>query len=491
MLFSINQKNIVSLKVFPLSNRLLQNMIVEESVTRKKNKNQTLRYLAGNKPISLLFLGFFISFNVFAGDSLKSVSLDSAISMGLQHSRQIELSSAKLEEDKASLKDLNNRVVPDVDLGLGYQRVSDIPTEYFSIPGIPFEIPSTAFFPVILNNYSATASLSENVFNGFQWKYAVQSMQFEEKSAEFTLDDQKNNVSLTITMEYINLFKLQRAHDAIKENIKQLSAHVDEVTDFNKHGLATQNDLLRAQLQLSNAQLNEIDIKNQIQTQSFNLDIMLGLPEGTGIAIDSNSILNNKSVQPLPFYLGNVQNRNDLKAADMQQKEAASLINETKSGLYPHLTIGADYDYLRPNPRIVPPLDQFQPTWDIGIRLTYSLTSLYDNKSKTDVSRARYAEAQAQYNNLSDNARMSVNRDYLQYTVSLQKIDVAQRTLEQAQENYKIVKSKYDNHIALLTDLLDADTYLLNAKINLISSRADATLAYYSMLKSAGVFTTK
>lgn len=449
--------------------------------------------MADSKPLLLLFASILISVTVFAGDSLKvqPLSLDSAISMGLHHSRQLEYSTAKVNEDKSSVKDLNNRIVPDIDLGAGYTRLSNIPTEYFNIPGIPFTIPSTAFFPVILNNYSATASLSENVFNGFQWKYAVQNMEYTEKGSEYTLEQQKNNVSLTITMEYINLFKLQRAYDAILENIKELNSHVDEVTDFNKHGLATQNDLLRAQLELSNAQLNEINIKNQIQTENYNLDIMLGLPEGTGVGVDSNSILTNKSVQSLPYYMDNVQNRNDLKAADMQQKAAEALISETKSGVYPHLTIGADYYYMRPNPRIVPPLDQFQPTWDIGFKITYSLTGLYDNKTRTDVSRARYAEAKAQYDDLSDNARMEVNRDYLQYKESLEKIEVAQKTLAQAEENYKIVKSKYDNHVALLTDLLDADNYLLNARINLISSKADATLAYYSMLKSAGVFTTK
>lgn len=452
-----------------------------------------MKYVAYNKPVILLLLGILISASVFAGDSLKvqALSLDSAISMGLRHSRQLEYSTARVNENKSSVKDLNNRIVPDLDLGAGYTRLSNIPTEYFNIPGIPFTIPSTAFFPVILNNYSATASLSESVFNGFQWKYAVQNMEYTEKGSEYTLEQQKNNISLTIAMEYINLFKLQRAHDAVTENIKQLGAHVDEVTDFNKHGLATQNDLLRTQLQLSNAQMNEIDIKNQIQTEDYDLDIMLGLPEGTGVGVDSNSILSSKTVQSLPFYMDNIPNRNDLKAADMQEKAAESWINETKSGVYPHFSIGADYNYLRPNPRIVPPLDQFQPSWDIGLKITYSLTGLYDNKARTDVSRARYAETKAQYDDLSDNARMEVNRDYLQYQESLEKINVAQKTLSQAEENYKIVKSKYDNHIALLTDLLDADNYLLNARINLISSKADATLAYYSMLKSAGVFTTK
>jgi len=462
-----------------------------------KNEKRKLIHIPLNRVTFFLLISVSLwssQFKALGADSVqyKTLPLDSAIKMGLRHSRQVQYSNARVNESKSSLSDLNNRVIPDFDLSAGYTRLSNIPTEYFNIPGIPYEIPSTAFFPVILNNYSATASLSENVFNGFQWKYAVQNMEFSEKSTEFSLESQKSNVSMTVIMEYINLFKLQRAYDVVEENLTEINAHVNEVTDFAKHGIATQNDVLRTQLEFSNAQLTEIDIKNQIATENFNLDVLLGLPENTPIAVDSNSIMGATSVQPLPYYLENyTQNRNDLKAADMQQKAAQAIIQETKSSLYPRISIGADYDYLRPNPRIVPPLDQFQPSWDIGIKISYSITGLYDNKNKTDVSRARFAEAKAQYDDLSDNARMDIDQNYLKYKESLEKVDVAQKSLEQAVENYKIVKSKYDNHVALLTDLLDADNYLLNAKINLTSSRADATLAYYSMLKSAGVFTIK
>ncbi|HTB30750.1 MAG TPA: TolC family protein [Bacteroidia bacterium] len=476
----------------------MENMTIEVALSNTPLNANTNRKLISTpiRKTPLLLLGLALSLssaNVFAGDSLKYkvLSLDSAISLGLQHSKQIQYSNARVNESKASLNDLNNRIMPDLDVSAGYSRLSDIPTEYINFPGFP-PIPSTALFPVILNNYSAGASLNESVFNGFQWKYAVQNMQFTEKSTEYNLESQKSNVSIVVIMEYINLYKLQKAYDVIEENLKEITAHVNEVGDFVKHGLATQNDLLRTQLQLSNAQLTELDIKNQIETLNFNLNTLLGLPENSAIAVDSNAILDNKTTQPLPYYLQNyAQNRNDLKALDLQSKAAEATINETKSSLYPRLSVGADYNYLRPNPRIIPPLDQFQPTWDIGVRISYSITGLYDNKNKTDVSRARLAEAKAQYDDLSDNAKMDINKDYLQYKESLDKIGVAQKSLEQAQENYKIVKSKYDNHIALLTDLLDADNFLLNARISLISSKADATLAYYSMLKSAGVFTTK
>jgi outer membrane protein TolC len=229
---------------------------------------------------------------------------------------------------------------------------------------------------------------------------------------------------------------------------------------------------------------------NQIQTINYNLDIMLGLPENTKIQIDTTTIMADKTMQPLPYYLQKFTNdRYDLKAAEMQEKAQEAGIKVTQSGVYPKLLVGADYNYLRPNPRIVPPLDEFEPTWDIGVKLTYSLTGLYENKHKMEESHAKLVMAQETYNQLNDGAKMEINQDYLQYQEALKKIQVSQTSLDQAKENYRIVKSRYDNHVALLTDLLDANNFLLNAQINIISAKADSQMSYYNMLKAAGSLT--
>ncbi len=427
-----------------------------------------------------------------AGDTLKSrfISMDSAVAMGIKHSHTLALSAAQVAQSQAAYSEVKDMIMPNVDVSVGYSRLSDIPTEYFSFPGVPGKIPSTALFPVILNDYSAGASASESVFNGFQWKNGLVSLDYAEKATEFSMQSKKNDVSISIINAYLNLFKLQKARFLIDESLDQVKAHVKEVSDFERDGLATENDVLRTKLQQSNIELSEIDVTNQIQTINYNLDIMLGLADGTKIQIDTTTILADKTMQALPFYLQKFSNdRYDLKAAEMQEKAQEAGIKVTQSTLYPKLLVGADYNYLRPNPRIVPPLDAFEPSWDIGVKLSYSLTGLYDSKHKIEESRAKLTEAQETYAMLNDGAKMEINQDYLQYQQSLQKIVVSQKSLDQANENYRIVKSKYDNHVALLTDLLDANNFLLNAQINIISAKADAQLAYYNLLKAAGELT--
>lgn len=426
-----------------------------------------------------------------AGDTLKPrfITLDSAIAMGVQHSHTIAMAQAQAKQSEAARDEIKDLVVPNVDGVLGYTRLSNIPTEYINFPGFP-PIPSTALFPVIVNNYTAAISANESVFNGFQWKNGVISMDYAAKAAEYSYESKKNDVSINIISAYLNLFKLQKALVLVEESLDQIKAHVKEVSDFESHGLATENDVLRTKLQQSNTELTQIDIENNIQTVNYNLDIMLGLPENTKVQIDTTTIMADKTLQPLPSYLQKFGNdRLDLKAAEMQEKAQEAGIKVTQSGVYPKLLVGADYNYLRPNPRIIPPLDQFQPSWDIGVKLTYSFTNLYENKHKMAESRAKLVVAQETYNQLNDGAKMEINEDYMKYKESLHKIDVTNISLEQAKENYRIVKSKYDNHVALLTDLLDANNFLLNAQINLISARADAQLAYYGLLKAAGELT--
>lgn len=436
----------------------------------------------------------FCAFAAKAGDTAKNryISLDSAVAMGISHSHKIALASNQLAEVHSNVADIKNRALPSLVLSAGYTRLSDIPVQYFAFPGVPGEFPSTALFPIILNNYSLGASFQESIFNGFLLKYANVNMDYNEKSVQYSLDNSKNDVKLDILTTYLSLFKLQQAHILVEQSLEQMKAHVKEVSDFAEHGLATQNDVLRAKLDESNTELSEINIRNQLMAVNYNLNIMLGLPDNTPIALDSNTILGAKTIQPLPYYIQkSTDERADLKALDMQQKAAEAGIKETQSGLYPKVSVLADYDYLRPNPRIIPPLDKFEGTWDVGVRLSYNLTDLYSDKNKADASRARYAEAQANFAQLSDNIKMEINQNYLEYQQALQKIEVSATSVSQAEENYKLVKSRYDNHIALLTDLMDANNYLLNAKINLISAKADAQLAYYKLLRSAGELNQK
>lgn len=79
-----------------------------------------------------------------------------------------------------------------------------------------------------------------------------------------------------------------------------------------------------------------------------------------------------------------------------------------------------------------------------------------------------------------------MNQNYQNYLTALNKIKLLQTSIEQAGENNKILTSKYQSNIASATDRADAETLLYQAQINLELAKADAGLAYYTLLKSTG-----
>ncbi len=121
-----------------------------------------------------------------------------------------------------------------------------------------------------------------------------------------------------------------------------------------------------------------------------------------------------------------------------------------------------------------------------SLSVKYSLTSLITTKHKVQEAKADVSQSIANYDQMSDNIKMSVNQNYLNYTESLQKIDLLTTTIEQAAENYRILKNKYANSLSTLTDLLDGEVALLQAQINQAAAKADAEVAYFKLLESSG-----
>jgi outer membrane protein len=111
---------------------------------------------------------------------------------------------------------------------------------------------------------------------------------------------------------------------------------------------------------------------------------------------------------------------------------------------------------------------------------------LWTSKNKLAEARIQRDEVAINKGITTDNVKNEVNQDYQQYLTALNKVQLLQTSIEQAGENNNILESKYKSNIASATDRADAETLLYQAQINLELAKADAGLAYYTLLKSTG-----
>ena len=69
----------------------------------------------------------------------------------------------------------------------------------------------------------------------------------------------------------------------------------------------------------------------------------------------------------------------------------------------------------------------------------------------------------------------------LRHHEALQQVEALKLSVKQAEENYRIMQNRYLNQLAILTDLLDANSVRLNAELQLTSARTRVIYTYYQL----------
>jgi outer membrane protein TolC len=251
-------------------------------------------------------------------------------------------------------------------------------------------------------------------------------------------------------------------------------------------GLVTKNDVLRFQLQKANIQLNGIDLESNRKIINYNLDVLLGLPETTTINIDTLTD-QAKAVGTLQNYMDSAfVNRQELKQLDIRHRVAEINVKDVKANLLPTLggSFGGYYIDIAGSP--FPSGENYITPVTFGATLSWNFGALWTNKNKVSQARIQQEEVEINRGITLDNVKQEVNQDYQNYINALNKIDLLQTSIAQAGENNKILQSKYQSNIASATDRADAETLLYQAQINLELAKADAMLAYYTLIKSTG-----
>ncbi len=449
------------------------------SDTGKKNRK--------SKITRLFFCAVFVLScvkTISAQTSVKNLTIDEAVRLGIDYSRQLKASNAKLDIAKAKREQYWAAQIPNLTASANYTRVSDNITPFsVTFPGAaaPFVLN-----PQVLNQYYFKLSAQQIVYAGGRALNFYKSSELLEKAAQLDVIKDKLEIKNNIEAAVINLYKLQQSKLVLDENFKVFSGRLTDAKNFTASGTAIYNDVMRADLAVTQIQTSQQEINNAIETARFNLCIMLGLPTDTKIELDSSSIITEKNLAVLDTYLTASAARPDIAAQDLRKQATEKMVEVAKGAYLPLVSVGANLYDNRPNQRVFPPEDAFKSTWDLGVSVSYNISSLFTNKYQVNEAKANLAVADAIKEQLTDAAKMEIGASYFAYQTALEKIKLSEKTIEQTKENRRVINNRYKVQLSSIVELLDADALVINAQLNLESTKADAELAYRKLLKASG-----
>lgn len=410
----------------------------------------------------------------------RTLSLDEAVSLSLVHSPALKLQQAKMEERMAALEKAQDERLPDLKVTGSYIRLNSANIDLKS--GSSGSGGSGSEAPKVNQALYGLVNLSLPIYTGGRIRYGIESARYLAEASKLDASTQKDEIIQNTIEAYINLYKAGAAVNLVEDNLRQAQQRVKDFSNLEKNGLLARNDLMKAELQASTTELALLDAQNNYQLAQVNMNLMLGLPEQNSIQADSTLQLLPSSLSTLQDYLQAAgQNRKDKASLNLQHKAADAQVKLTKAGRYPSLALTGGYIAAD-----IPHFFTVTNAVNIGVGVSYNIGSLWKGKAGIKQAEAQSAQLAAQELSLDERVRLQVNKAYLDCLSSQKKIDVYQRSVDQANENYRITRNKYENSLASTTDLLDADVAQLQARLNYAFSKADALVTYYQLLKVTG-----
>ncbi|MBS1610328.1 MAG: TolC family protein [Bacteroidetes bacterium] len=423
--------------------------------------------------------------NMHAQDK-KVITLHEAIDLSLKNNHQLKTDQAKIEEATAAVKEATERRLPNASVSGSYLRLNSANFNLKTKSDSAGSGGSGGGSPKVNQLAYGLLNVSLPIYQGGKIKYGIESSHYLAEAVKLDATDDRDEVVQNTIEAFANLFKAKSAVRLVKENLAQSQQRVKDFSNLEKNGLLARNDLLKAQLQSSNLELSLLDAENNAQLANLNMNLMLGLPSSTELMMDTTGIEKKNDTRTLEEFIQSAKNnRKDIAALALRKKAAETGIKLAKADLYPSLQLTGGYIAAD-----VPNVFTVTNALNAGVGVSYNIASLWKTKSKIQQANAKVTQLIESQAMLDDNITMQVNKSYLALVSNRKKIEVYTTAVEQAEENYRIVKNKFDNSLATTTDLLEADVAQLQSRLNFTLARADAFVSYHKLLQATGTLST-
>jgi outer membrane protein TolC len=383
-----------------------------------------------------------------------------------------------VQTSKYELQSTKNNQYPDLKLSGQYQRLANANINFKLNQN---SLASQQAIPIVDQLMIGRLSASLPIFSGFKIKNSI-AVYENLYQAEIAISSQKKEeIASRVIDYYAGLYKAQKTIELLIENQKTAQQRVKDFIELEKNGIIPRNDLLKSRLQNSKIQLSLDETNNNLKIINFYLVTLLKLEPNTKLEIREEDFadfqMSNIPINETPA----LENRKDLEAVRFQGRASEANIKIAKGSYYPSIAIVGGYTALDLSHVIT-----IQNAMNIGVGISYDLSAILKNGTLVKLAESKFLEIQNSELVLTDYIKFQVKKAIEDYDLALKQKVVYDEAAEQATENYRIIKDKYDNGLSDTNDLLEADVEQLSSKINTALAKANTIQKYYELLSVTG-----
>ena len=324
------------------------------------------------------------------------------------------------------------------------------------------------------------------VYAGGAIRSGIRMAELGKVLAELDVERNRQEVRFLLTGYYLDLCKLSNQIDVVRQNIALTQKEIAQMKARREQGTVLQNDITRYDFQLKDLELTMKKLTDASAIVNHQLVTTLHLPEQTVVVPDNKELnteinaLSDIAAQDL-WQTKATNNNIDIRQAEVAQNLAEQKIKQAKAASLPSVAVVAENHFAGPYTQDLIPKDCNVNVWFVGVGVKFNLGSLWKNKHQIRKARIEHQQSQETISLVREGIENAVQANYTNLLTSYTEVDTQKKQVELAKQNYSVVQNRYQNDLALLTDMVDASNMKLSAEMSLVNARINMLYNYYKL----------
>ncbi len=427
-----------------------------------------------------------LSFSFLPLHSQKKWTLDECIDYAIKNNidlkkQSLEITTSKIQSDNSKLN-----YVPNLDFNTNYQyRIAHSldPTTYSFVENTK----------VSTVNTDLTFGLT--IFDGMKRYYTYRKSLSDITVSQADYEVVKKDISLAITMEYMNILLNKEIILSIKRQIEISDANIKKAQNLYKEGALTNERLQNILIQRDNELYSLADAESVLQKSIINLCMFLNISDYNSFDIEEDTNLPITNTLSLADFIASIPFLPQMELAKSRLKSAEYSMKIARSNLYPTLSLGAtlagNYSSIKRKPLLdeqnnpilfndnivygnYPLFSQLNDTRNgvIGLTLSMPLFNVFQTSKNISLAKNNIRQIQYDMENAEQKLKGRIYELYSEIETAQKKHKAATDAVERGNIVLSHIENKLNNGTLVISD------YIIG-KENLLIAEAKASQAKY------------
>jgi outer membrane protein TolC len=422
-------------------------------------------------------LGLIAAAGMTAASASELWTLERAVSCAMTNSPDARVAEQRIAAAQAGLEQANSAIWPRLQLQSTYLR-TDNPVAVFGSLLNQRDFNFGAFdinHPPQADNLNLKGQVTLPLYVGGKIAAGRQAAKAGVQAAKHSAEAARATLAFEAARAFHTVLKARRFIDAAEAAARSYENNLSIASKRHKAGTLLKTEVLDVEVRLAQAREDLVRARNARALAERALRTLLGVEESDFAVADTAPAV------PAPAA-GEVGQRPELAAIRQQLKAAEAAVRQARGGYLPQVGAFASVDHDHGWE-----FNGSGDSWTVGGVLQWDL---WDGR----LTRGRVREARAQLESLREQERktrlwldLEAEQARLNLQEASERLAVTEKAVTQAAESVELTRARFEQGLALATQLIDAETALTGARVRRAEAQTDQRIALAALRKALGL----